>query len=161
MKTLYLVRHAKSSWEKQVTDHDRPLNERGERDCVLVANYTSSAFVKPELILTSTALRAYTTAIAFKNAFQIHANAFQALPELYDFTGNQVLRVIENLDSHLQVVMLFGHNYGFTHLVNKLGNKYLDNLPTSGLVQITFATDNWQNLKKGKTTATLFPKDLR
>lgn len=161
MKTLYLVRHAKSSWEKQVTDHDRPLNDRGEKDCVLVANYASSAFVKPERILTSTALRAYTTAIAFKNAFQISSDAFQSLPELYDFTGNQVLQVIENLDPNLQIVMLFGHNYGFTHLVNKLGNKYLDNLPTSGLVQITFETHYWKNLKKGKTTATVFPKDLK
>jgi phosphohistidine phosphatase len=161
MKTLYLVRHAKSSWEDHLVDHERILNERGKKDSVLVANYAASAFVKPSLMLSSTATRAYTTALEFKKAFGMDDKDFTPLPELYDFSGNEVLKIIESTPDDISSLMVFGHNYGLTQLVNKLGNKYIDNLPTTGLVQITFMTDTWKNLSNGKTTATVFPKDLR
>lgn len=161
MKTLYIVRHAKSSWEEDVEDHQRPLNERGKLDCILMSNYIASGFKAPDLILTSSAIRALTTAQQFKKAFNLPDAHFKADDFLYDFSGDHFLKTIEKIPNHIDILMIFGHNYGFTHLVNKMGNKFIDNLPTCGFVQITFETKTWSNLSKGKTIATLFPKDLR
>lgn len=161
MKTLYITRHAKSSWKEDVQDHKRPLNSKGKLDVVLVSNYVSSNFKTPDLIKTSDANRALTTAKQFKSSFQLPDNKFILLNEMYDFSGERVMRAIENTSGDVNILMVFGHNYGLTHLVNKLGDKYIDNLPTCGFVQIDFETDDWSNLSKGKTKAMVFPKHLR
>tara|TARA_R110000850_G_scaffold277086_1_gene422339 strand:- start:64936 stop:65421 length:486 start_codon:yes stop_codon:yes gene_type:complete len=161
MKTLYITRHAKSSWKEDVQDHKRPLNSRGKLDVVLVSNYVSSNFKTPDLIKTSDANRALTTAKQFKSSFHLPDNKFEILNEMYDFSGEQVMRAIENTSSDIKILMVFGHNYGLTHLVNKLGDKFIDNLPTCGFVQIDFDTDNWKDLSKGKTKAMVFPKHLK
>jgi phosphohistidine phosphatase len=161
MKTLYITRHAKSSWKEDVQDHKRQLNSRGKLDVVLVSNYVSSNFKTPDLIKTSDAKRALTTAKQFKASFHLPDSKFDVLNEMYDFSGNQVMRAIENTSRDIKILMIFGHNYGLTHLVNKLGDKYIDNLPTCGFVQIDFDTDNWSGLAKGKTKAMVFPKQLK
>ncbi|MBT8257528.1 MAG: histidine phosphatase family protein, partial [Bacteroidia bacterium] len=66
-----------------------------------------------------------------------------------------------SLDDALDSVMIFGHNHAFTSLSNSLGDRYIDNLPTSGLVKIELAIDNWGDLKKGKTVLSIFPRDLK
>ncbi|MCR9183198.1 MAG: histidine phosphatase family protein [Flavobacteriaceae bacterium] len=161
MKTLYITRHAKSSWEENVEDHQRPLNTKGKLDIVLVSNYVATNFKKPDLIKTSDANRALTTALQFKKAFQIPDESFKIENSMYDFSGERVLRAIEKTSGDIDILMVFGHNYGLTQLVNKLGSKFIDNLPTCGFVQIDFDTDNWNNLAKGKTQAMVFPKHLR
>lgn len=161
MKTLYIVRHAKSSWEEDVEDHQRALTERGRLDSILMSNYIASGFKVPDLILSSTAVRALTTAQQFKKAFNLPDANFKADDYLYDFSGDHFLKTIEKTPDYINILMVFGHNYGFTHLVNKLGNKFINNLPTCGFVQITFETNTWENLSGGKTITTLFPKDLK
>jgi len=161
MKTLYITRHAKSSWEENVEDHQRPLNKRGKLDIVLVSNYVAINFKKPDLIKTSDANRALTTAQQFKKAFALSDDRFLVERGMYDFSGEQVMRAIESTSNDVKILMIFGHNYGLTHLVNKLGNDFIDNLPTCGFVQIEFETDSWANLSKGKTKAMVFPKHLR
>ncbi|MEX0998213.1 MAG: histidine phosphatase family protein [Flavobacteriaceae bacterium] len=161
MKTLYITRHAKSSWKENVEDHQRPLNKKGKLDIVLVSNYVATNFKKPDLIKTSDANRALTTAMEFKKAFQITDEFFQIENSMYDFSGELVLRAIEKTPNDVDLLMVFGHNYGLTQLVNKLGSKFIDNLPTCGFVQIDFDTDNWNNLAKGKTIKMVFPKHLR
>src|SRR5690606_37486225 len=124
MKTLYITRHAKSSWEENVKDYKRPLNERGKLDIVLVSNYVSSNFKKPDLIKTSDANRALTTAMEFKKAFGVTDDKFIKDPEMYDFSGGSVIDAIESTSKNVNILMICGHNYGLTHIVNKLGNEY-------------------------------------
>lgn len=161
MKTLYITRHAKSSWKENVEDHQRSLNKRGKLDILIVSNYVAANFKAPQLIKTSDANRALTTAKQFKKAFQIPDESFLIENSMYDFSGERVIRAIEKTPDDVDILMVFGHNYGFTQLVNKLGSKFIDNLPTCGFVQIDFDTDNWSNLAKGKTQAMVFPKHLK
>lgn len=161
MKTLYITRHAKSSWAENVDDHKRPLNSRGKLDIIRVSNFVASNYKRPDFIKTSDANRALTTAQQFKKDFNLPDSKFEIDPSIYDFTGERVMRAIENTANDVNILMVFGHNYGLTHLVNKLGNEFIDNLPTCGFVQIDFDTVSWKNLSQGRTQSMVFPKHLK
>lgn len=161
MKTLYLVRHAKSSWKHDVVDHQRPLKGRGERDGILVSNEVSEKLAPPQRIISSDALRASTTAKFFKAAFKVADRDYQENHSLYDFSGTQVLRIIHGLDDDLDRVMLVGHNHAFTSIANMLGNTYIDNVPTCGFVQLQFDETSWKDVHNGTTIYTVFPRDLK
>jgi phosphohistidine phosphatase len=88
-------------------------------------------------------------------------NKFHVANELYDFSGDDVLHTIKNFDNRLDTVMIFGHNPAFTHIANSLGNTYIDNVPTTGFVQIQFEAENWTSIKKGITIKQVFPKILK
>lgn len=161
MKTLYLVRHAKSSWDYDVDDRQRPLNRRGEADIVLVSQYVASHFAVPDMMISSDAKRALTTALQFKKAFGFSDADFFTNADMYDFSGGNVQSVIENCNDDVEILMLFGHNNALTNLTNKYGNKYIDNIPTCGFVKIEWDTNSWKKIAKGKTVATVFPRDLK
>jgi len=86
---------------------------------------------------------------------------FELKTDLYDFSGASVLGAIKNCDDSIKKIMLFGHNHALTDLCNSLGNIAIDNVTTSGFVQIEFNQDSWKNIKKGKTTKIVFPKHLK
>lgn len=161
MKTLYLVRHAKSSWKHDVDDHKRPLKTRGENDGLLVSQKVKSEIVPPQKIISSDATRALSTAHFFKEALNVSEENFETNHDLYDFRGQNVMRVIKALDDSLDRVMIVGHNHAFTSLVNMMGNKYIDNIPTSGFVMLEFDENSWKDITTGKTVMTLFPRDLK
>lgn len=161
MKTLYMVRHAKSSWKHDVIDHKRPLKGRGKRDAVLVSEALKDKIPPPQRIITSDAVRAFTTATYFKEAFSITDSNFTTNHSLYDFSGQQVMNIIKNLDNAYDTVMIVGHNHAFTSVANMLGNKYIENVPTSGFVMIQFNEDSWSKISTGTTLKTLFPRDLK
>lgn len=161
MKTLYMCRHAKSCWKHDVTDHQRPLKGRGQRDGILMANHLAKNSVAPELIITSEAVRALSTATYFKNAWSIADENFVKNNDLYDFSGQQVMHVIKNLDDTKDCVMIVGHNHAFTSIANMLGNEYMDNIPTCGFVAIAFNVTKWQDIVTGKTIVRVFPRDLK
>lgn len=158
---LYMLRHAKSSWKYDVIDHERPLNNRGESDAALLSDIVASSIEKPDIIISSDAKRALTTARYFKQAFNLSENDFITNHQLYDFSGQQVLETIKNLDNLFNRVMIVGHNHAFTSIVNILGNKIIDNLPTCGFVVIKFETNDWSKLPSGKTQQTFFPRDYK
>ncbi len=108
MKTLYLVRHAKSSWEHDVDDHKRPLKGRGERDGKLVSKKAKAEIEPPQKIISSDATRALTTAHFFKKALNIDDANFETNHDLYDFSGQNVMRIIKSLDNSLDSVMIAG-----------------------------------------------------
>ena len=87
MKTLYLIRHAKSSWEFDVDDHERPLNERGMKDAPLVASHVKSLIKVPDQIISSDAVRAKTTAVLYLQSLDIPQDRLKLDPKLYDFNG--------------------------------------------------------------------------
>ncbi|QAA81056.1 hypothetical protein EI546_04640 [Aequorivita sp. H23M31] len=161
MKTLYLVRHAKSSWKHDVDDHERPLKERGQDDGLLVSKKVSSEIEAPQKIISSDAVRALTTANFFKNAWNLPESQFDTSHDLYDFSGQAVIRFIKSLDDELDRVMIVGHNHAFTSIVNMFGNRYIENVPTCGFVMLEFDENHWSDLTTGKTVKTIFPKDLK
>ena len=161
MKTLYLVRHAKSSWSENVQDHQRSLNSRGLSDMVVVSEHVAAHFPMPDRMISSDANRALTTAKQFQNAYQFPESKFFIDAQLYDFSGGRLLNVIQSCDDNVNRLMIFGHNYALTIIANQLGNTYIENIPTCGFVQIDFEENHWKNCTKGKTIESVFPKDLK
>jgi len=161
MKTLILIRHGKSSWEHPVSDMHRPLKSRGVSDAKLVCDEFIKANFKPDLVVTSPAKRAHDICKIFTNKMDISSENVQINPTIYDFEGSKTADFIKSLDKNYQNVMLFGHNYAFTSLVNRFGNRYIDNLPTSGLVMINFDVNSWKDISKGTTEMMILPRDLK
>ena len=161
MKHLYLVRHGKSSWKHDVGDHQRPLKKRGFNDANLVSNHLKSIINLPERIISSDANRALTTAKIFISNFGIDENEIIQNTDLYDFSGGALIDAIKSCDDSIDILMIFGHNYAMTNVVNSYGSKYISNVPTSGFTHIEFEINSWKDLKKGNTKLTVFPRDLK
>lgn len=161
MKTIVLIRHAKSSWDLDVSDLKRPLSRRGFTDAGLVSKAFKTYNFAPDAIFSSPANRAHTTCRLFMDQLDLNSELLTLDEQLYDFGGNQVRRFIKSLDDNLENVMIFGHNHAFTSLANSLGNRDIDNLPTSGLVMIKFDVDQWTLLSRGETKIILKPKDFK
>lgn len=161
MKTLILMRHAKSSWDLSVADQDRPLQQRGITDAYLVAKEFSVMKLNIDACYSSPANRALHTAMIALKTLDFPLEKFQVSKELYDFSGHSVMEFVKNLDNKLNTVLIFGHNHAFTEIVNLWGSKAIENLPTAGLVELIFETDNWARTESGKTKTVLMPKQLR
>ena len=161
MKNLILIRHAKSSWDNTVSDKERNLTERGRNDATLVSleslNWLSDKFV----LFSSNARRAFETATIFATNYSFPVNEIIINEDLYTFDENQLEKVIKSLNNDLENVILFGHNEAITNFVNKFGDIFIENVPTSGLVWIKFDCLEWKLLKKGKTQKVVFPRDLK
>jgi phosphohistidine phosphatase len=148
MKTIYLVRHAKSFWGDQSTpDFDRPLNKRGKRDAPFMGEILNDKKVKPDLIISSPAKRAKKTAIAIANEISYPEKKIVFKEELYEATINTILKILQKLDERHNTIMIFGHNPGLTLLNNHISNQYIDNIPTCGIVALTL-NKNWNELNK-------------
>lgn len=161
MKRITLVRHAKSSWEFDVIDHERPLNSRGLNDADLVSKSLKSNNIKIESVLSSDSVRTKSTLDFFIKNLKIDNEIVMFSHKLYDFSGENLIEVIKSVDDSINNLMLFGHNHAITHFVNSYGNSYIDNVPTCGVVFIEFDIENWKNLMPGETVKTLFPRDLK
>ncbi|MFD2823431.1 SixA phosphatase family protein [Lacinutrix iliipiscaria] len=161
MKNLILIRHAKSSWEHNVIDFLRPLKARGLKDSHLVSKHLILQNIKPDLILSSDAKRAKMTAEIFIDSMSFYDIDFQLHNDLYDFSGSNLLKTIHNCDNKVKSLMIFGHNHAITSFVNTFGSKYIENVPTCGVVFIRFKSEDWKNLIHGETVFTIFPKGLR
>jgi len=148
MKTIYLVRHAKSFCGDQSTpDFDRPLNKRGKRDAPFMGEILNDKKVKPDLIISSPAKRAKKTAIAIANEISYPEKKIVFKEELYEATINTLLKILQKLDERHNTIMIFGHNPGLTLLNNHISNQYIDNIPTCGIVALTL-NKNWNELNK-------------
>lgn len=112
-------------------------------------------------MISSPAKRAVDTCNIFTNTLKISDEIIHINPIIYDFQGKKTLNFIRSLDNNYQKVMLIGHNYAFTYLANLLGNTFIENLPTSGLIMIRFNIKNWFHIDKGDTQLVLFPKSLK
>ncbi|MDT0540899.1 MULTISPECIES: SixA phosphatase family protein [Croceitalea] len=161
MKTITFIRHGKSSWDYQVSDLDRPLKERGINDTKLVAEEFKNSGYTVDFIYSSPANRALHTSMIFTRVLDFELNNFKVRKMLYDFSGESVLKFIKSIEDKYHHILIFGHNYAFTTLVNTLGDTYIENVPTAGLIQIEFDIHNWYALQKGKTIKTILPKELR
>lgn len=161
MKTLTLLRHAKSSWKDPgLIDHDRPLNKRGNRDILVMGERIVEAGIRPSLILSSTAVRAWTTAKGIAKAISYPLEFLQREQRLYHAGVRRMIGVLAEQDESFNNIMLVGHNPGLTDFANFLIADVTDNIPTCGFVSVTFEADAW-NLdaaKEFKLAAYDFPK---
>lgn len=142
-------------------DKDRPLKERGVMDGHLVADAFKNLNLEVDAVYSSPANRALHTCMIFLRKMDFGFSSFEVTNQLYDFSGEGVFQFVQGLDNGLHTVMIFGHNYAFTNMVNQCGNSPIDNVPTSGLVQLNFNVDEWSSVSKGITKQILFPKQLR
>jgi phosphohistidine phosphatase len=144
MKELTLVRHAKSSWkDPKLDDHERPLNKRGERDAPMIGSRLAKRNYSPDLIISSPAVRALETATIFAEKLGYRRKKIVVEGSVYAASVDDLLGVVRSLDDSVIRVMLFGHNPGLTELANCLGPRPIGNIPTCGVVQLEFDTDNW------------------
>ncbi|MGE4473182.1 histidine phosphatase family protein [uncultured Sulfuricurvum sp.] len=164
MKTLYLIRHAKSDWsDESLSDFDRPLNKRGTKDAPLMGSKLSDKGVRPDLILSSPALRAKTTAEAFAKALSYPPESIRFEHELYACDVETILSLIRGVSADIDTLFVFGHNPEFTEGANLITGGNIDNIPTCGVVEMRLKNDSWESI--GKNSAELrsfdFPKKYR
>jgi phosphohistidine phosphatase len=149
MKELFLIRHAKSSWDyDELTDFERPLNKRGRRDAQFMPKILTQQGVNPDLVITSPANRVITTAKYFCESLGYPFDNIWVEPKLYAAGNDTILSVIQNIATSFNNVMLFAHNPGLTDLTNDLANKRIDNVPTCGIVCLNLRIDSWNELGK-------------
>ena len=160
-KKLILIRHAKSSWEFNLPDEERPLINKGITDAKLVANYLKEKIKNCDAIFASPAKRALSTCNVFSSILNLRNDKIEIVDDLYDFEGEKVINFIKSLNNEYKNVMIFGHNHAFTSISNIFGNKFIDNVPTAGVVVINFDTNDWKKINKGQTELLIFPKQLK
>lgn len=163
MRTLYLIRHAKSSWESPgVRDFDRPLNDRGLRDAPSMAKILVERHISPDLVVTSPAKRAQTTALFFARAFGISDEQVLRNPDIYDALPFTILQTISGLPDSARTVLMFGHNPSFTEVANHFTEDFIPNVPTCGIVQINTQAETWAEMTElnSKVVARFFPKEM-
>jgi phosphohistidine phosphatase len=161
MKNLILVRHAKSSWEVPMHDKDRGLTCQGMKDAHLVSAHAKDFIPKTYIIWASSAKRATDTALIFAQNLAYPIESIVYKDDLYTFDEKKLEEIIKSCSNLFESIIVFGHNGAITNFVNKFGDDYFDNIPTSGFVSLKFDTDDWKKIKKGKIKKTIFPKDLR
>jgi phosphohistidine phosphatase len=150
MKLLTILRHAKSSWaDTSLKDRDRPLNKRGKRDAPMMAERINRAGIRPSLILSSPAVRAWSTAKAVAREITYPIEFLQREPDMYMANLQTLIHVIGNQDNGFNSILIVGHNPGLTDLANFLVPGLTDNIPTCGMVTVRIAADNW-NLREAE-----------
>lgn len=156
MKTLFLVRHAKSSWgDPDLPDHDRPLNERGLRDVAMMGKRLARRDAKPDALLSSTALRALTTAEHLAKALDIRLKDIVVIDRLYAAPASELLGVIGALDDKLKRVMLVAHNPGLTELAHHFAAE-ITHMPTCAVAEFSFAATPWADLGAARPAQVAF-----
>lgn len=165
MKTVYLIRHAKSSWDDlRQPDIERPLNERGLRDAPFMGMQLRSKAARIDRLITSPAKRALVTATYFAVALGLPAEQILVEPKIYEAQPEDVLEIIRTFSEKYNTVALFGHNPTWTALTNMFGGleEPLDNVPTCGIIRIDADIEHWFDFNEasGFITEFHFPKQF-
>ncbi len=162
-KTVYFIRHAKSSWENPgMRDIDRPLNPRGLRDAPFMAKLLKGKGVEIDQIIASPANRAFTTATYFSEEYGIDKDKIIVDRSIYEAYPETVLDIVQALDNSLNTVLLFGHNPSFTSIANLFSMEYIANVPTCGIVKVEADIKEWSSFVEGiaMQTAFYYPKQF-
>jgi phosphohistidine phosphatase len=165
MKTLYLLRHAKSAWDQPgLSDRQRPLNKRGRRDAPRMGA-ALAGLLAPMPVSVSPARRARLTLEGLCDGWpELAEEKHQVEEDLYTFSVDDLVAWIRERDDEPDCLFMLGHNPACTDLVNWLtGAAALDNLPTAGFAQLHLDIDGWDQLQVGCATLarTLFPRELK
>jgi phosphohistidine phosphatase len=157
MKTLYLIRHAKSSWDSPTqTDFERTLDERGLADAPMMGGILHQQHIKPNLIVSSSAKRAITTAKLIAEKIGYPGAKIVATEKIYEASLTTLLETVQHLPNDANSVMLFGHNPGFTKLANYLTTENIQDFPTCGVFCIELKIESWHDAEKAGGTCKFF-----
>jgi phosphohistidine phosphatase len=151
MKTLLLVRHAKSSWDNiGQDDKERPLNERGKKDAPEMGKRLKDKKIEIDLFVSSPAKRALKTARIFAEAYDVKKGDIEIVEDLYMASSESFNKVISSLPAKYNTVALFSHNPGITEFANTLTSVQVDNMPTGAVFAVSAEVDDWKSFKSAE-----------
>ena len=157
MKTIYLVRHAKSSWgDLTLPDFDRSLNERGQKNAPEMARRLLDKQIQLDAFVTSTAKRALQTASHFIKVYNRQVEELQLQDKLYHAAPAIYRELISSLPDTISSVAIFGHNPGITEFVNGLTTTRIDNMPTCGIFAVQMDSNRWSDFPLAHKTFLFF-----
>ena len=159
MKELILLRHAKSSWNNNLDDRNRPLTEKGVNRIINISKASRNFFLDIDVVYSSPAIRAISTAIITSSVLKINFSKIKINENLYSFNSQNILSFIKSIDNKFNRVLCVGHNPAFTEVANLLGNKELIHLPTAGWVKFKLNESDWKDINNGESIFGL-PKEI-
>jgi len=161
MKKIILIRHAKSSWEHNVSDIERPISNRGYNDANLMVGILNNFSIDIDAVFSSNSKRTLETAKIFLENLVNYKNLTVIKSEdLYDFYGNKVNLFIKNLNNDFNTVMIFSHNNSCNNLLFKYGNVINVHVPTTGILIFEFDVSLWNDVESGRCKY-FFPKKFK
>ncbi|MDT8393321.1 MAG: histidine phosphatase family protein [Bacteroidales bacterium] len=163
MKTLYIVRHAKSSWNHpELSDEERPLLEKGKKRTKKIIDYLQQKEIKPDLIISSHAVRALETAKIIAHGLNYPSGNIQVSRQVYHASADNLYDQFFDLRDDVDNLMIVGHNPALTNFANHFLHEKIEWLPTSGVVSVSFNTRIWMNLPVAEPTTNfiIYPKML-
>lgn len=159
MKTLYLMRHAKSSWSfDDLSDKQRPLNDRGRDDAPLMGQALAKRDITLDLLVSSPAVRALSTAALVAHELEYPADKITVLDAIYEATVPDLLAVVRQLPDTADSVLLVGHNNTLTDFANLLSPSEIPEMPTAAIVCLKFSTDQWAQVDRANAEYYFFDK---
>src|SRR5215216_4765343 len=157
MKTLILVRHAKSSWDAVgIDDFERPLNERGKADAPVMAKRLRDKNIIIDIFISSPAKRAFKTAKYFTKEFEVEKKKIELVKKLYGASVGDFLEVATSINDKYKTAIIFSHNPGITEFANTLTGVHIDNMPTCSIFAIEANTDKWADFLKSEKNFLFF-----
>ncbi len=146
MKTITFLRHSKSSWDYNVSDIDRPLNEFGIEKIKKIANLSKDQFSSTEIFFTSPANRTIHTCLILFNCISKNTSNIKICEDLYTFSYSDVFDFIKKIDNNYSNVALVGHNPAYTEISNYFSENKILNLPTARWFSMKFDSDKWSDI---------------
>ncbi|RSK37246.1 SixA phosphatase family protein [Hymenobacter metallilatus] len=159
MKTLYLMRHAKSSWSFDgLSDKQRPLNDRGRDDAPLMGQALAKRAITLDLLVASPAVRAMSTAALVAQELEYPSDKIEVVEAIYEATVPDLLAVVRALPDAADSVLLVGHNNTLTEFANLLSPSEIPDMPTAAIVCLKFSTDSWKQVDRANAEYYFFDK---
>ena len=157
MKTLFIVRHAKSSWDDPyLIDHQRPLNKRGLKAAPEMARRLKKRGFCPDAIVSSDALRALETAMAMAETLGLPGKTVHQNPAIYNATSDDIVQIVRRFKDHWKTVMVVGHNPTLTVVANQFYPHLIENIPTAGIVMLRFNIPSWRLIHRDHVDSSTF-----
>ncbi|MEI6821709.1 MAG: histidine phosphatase family protein [Bacteroidota bacterium] len=164
MKTVYLMRHAKSTWEfPELKDEERPLIEKGIRRTKKIIRFLNIKNVKPDIIISSHAVRAQETAKLMAEGLDCPLNEIVIDEKVYESNIENLFNIVYGIPNDKNTLIMIGHNPTITNFANYFLTEYVDYMPTSAVVCVEFDTDKWNEIVsvKKQTRFIIYPKMLK
>lgn len=157
MKKLIIIRHGKSSWEyDDIFDIDRPLKQRGIKNGYQMAQRLKDANLLPDLLYTSPAARALHTSIIFCRHLNVPFEHLKVVEDFYHLDADGIINYVKNTPNSADTLMIFGHNPVFTELADGFTKQAIDNVPTTGVVLLSFNINQWNDISPDLVVEEIF-----
>ncbi len=150
MKTIYLVRHAKSSWRhREMRDFERPLKKRGLNDALTMSSHLQEKGEIPQHVISSPAMRALQTAKIFTDTLSYPTDQIEENRSIYGASRSEILAVVMSMDNSIDSAMVFGHEPTMSYFTEFLTGKYIEKFSTAAVAKIQFDINSWDRISEG------------